>query len=357
MPDVVEPFIHVGGLTMTVTIGIDPHKRSHTAVAVDDEENEVARTRVIAGPNQLAELNGFAASIEGECRWAIEAATGVGLLLAQQFTRAGIEIVDVPPTLAARVRLLASGRTSKTDRNDAHSIAVAAIRHPRLRAVSVEDHVAQLRLLVDRHMQLTGSRTQLATRLHALFREVLPGGARTGLKAHMARDLLDGLDISHPADALRRDLALELIADMERLDAQIKTSVARMSHEVNASNTTLLEIMGCGPITAALILSRVRTIDRFPNRDHFASYNGTAPLEASSGDRRRHRLNPKGNRTLNRALHVIAVCQVRHPGPGRDYYDRKLAEGKTKKEALRALKRQVSNVVWRHLVYDAERYR
>ena len=342
---------------MMITIGIDPHKRSHTAVAVDDEENEVARTRVIAGPNQLSELGGFAAGLEGECRWAIEAATGVGLLLAQQFTRAGNEIVDVPPTLAARVRLLGSGRTSKTDRNDAHSIAVAAIRHPRLRAVSVEDHVAQLRLLVDRHMQLTSSRTQLAARLHAVFREVLPGGARTGLKAHMARDLLEGLDIGHPADALRRDLALELIADMERLEGKIKTSVARMSREVNSSNTTLPEIMGCGPITAALILSRVRTVDRFPNRDHFAAYNGTAPIEASSGERQRHRLNPKGNRTLNRALHIIAVCQIRHPGLGRDYYDRKLGEGKTKKEAVRALKRQISNVVWRHLIYDAERYR
>jgi transposase len=89
---------------MKITIGIDPHKRSHTAVAVDDEENEIARTRVIAGPHQLAELNGFAAGLDGECRWAIEAASGVGLLLAQQFTRAGVDIIDVPATLAARVR-------------------------------------------------------------------------------------------------------------------------------------------------------------------------------------------------------------------------------------------------------------
>ena len=115
---------------MTIMIGIDPHKRSHTAVAVDEAENELARRRVIAGPDQLAELNGFAAGLDGECRWAIEAASGVGLLLAQQFSRAGIDIVDVPPTLAARVRLLGSGRTAKTDRNDAHSIAVAANPSP-----------------------------------------------------------------------------------------------------------------------------------------------------------------------------------------------------------------------------------
>ena len=105
-----------------------------------------------------------------------------------------------------------------------------------------------------------------------------------------------------------------------------------------------------------MILSRVRNLNRFPNRDHFAAYNGTAPIEASSGERRRHRLNPKGNRTLNRAITIIAVCQIRHSGnPGRNYYDRKLAEGKTRKEALRALKRRVSNVVWRHLVYDTDR--
>ena len=249
---------------MMIMIGIDPHKRSHTAVAVDEAENEVARRRVLAGPNQLAELNGFATTLDGECRWAIEAASGVGLLLAQQFSRAGIDIVDVPPTLAARVRLLGSGRTAKTDRNDAHSIAVAAIRHPKLRSVPVEDHTAQLRLAVDRHLQLSGSRTQIASRLHALFREVLPGGARTGLKAHMARDLLDQLDVDHPADATRRELALELIADMERLDAQLKVSLRRMSAEVNASNTTLLEIMGCGPVTAALILSRARNIEPVP---------------------------------------------------------------------------------------------
>ncbi len=342
---------------MKITIGIDPHKKSHTAVAVDDDENEVARTRVLAGPGQLAELRGFGAQFD-ERRWAIEAASGVGLLLAQQFTRAGIDVVDVPATLAARVRLLSSGRTSKTDRNDAHSIAVAAIRHPALRQVQPEDHLAQIRVLVDRQMQLSASRTKAASRLHALLREVLPGGARRGLKAHMARALLAEVEISHPADETRREVALELIADIERIDEQLKAAKARLAREVNASNTTLPEILGCGPITAAMILSRARNPNRFPNRDHFAAYNGTAPIEASSGERRRHRLNPKGNRTLNRAITVIAICQIRHPGnPGRDYYDRKLAEGKTRKEALRALKRQVSNVVWRHLVYDIERSR
>ncbi len=110
------------------------------------------------------------------------------------------------------------------------------------------------------------------------------------------------------------------------------------------------------PGTAALISSRVRNVDRFPTRDHFAADNGTAPIEASSGERRRHRLNPKGNRTLNRAIHIIAICQLRYPGPGKDD-DRKRAEGKIGKEALRALERQISKVIYRHLITDADRYR
>ena len=269
-----------------IMIGIDPHKKSHTAVAVDGEENEVARMRVLAGPHQLAELTGFAEQFDG-CRWAIEAASGVGLLLAQQFTRAGISIVDVPATLAARVRLLGSGRTSKTDRNDAHSIAVAAIRHPRLRSVEVEDHLAQIRVLVDRQMQLSSSRTKALSRLHALLREVLPGGARRGLKAHMARAALDRVEIDHPADETRCEVALEIIADVERIDAQLKAAKARLAREVNASNTTLPEILGCGPITAAMILSRVRNLNRFPNRT-------TSPLTTGQPLSRHHRVNDAG---------------------------------------------------------------
>ena len=162
---------------------------------------------------------------------------------------------------------------------------------------------------------------------------------------------------STPSMPVAARWALELVADIERLDEQIKASVTRVSHEVNSSNTTLLEIMGCGPITAASNVSRVRNVDRFPSRDHFAAYNGTAPIEASSGEHRRRRLNPKGTRTLNRAMQIIAVCQTRHPSPGQDYYRRKMAEGKTRKVALRALKRKVSNEVWSHLVHDADRYR
>ena len=150
-------------------------------------------------------------------------------------------------------------------------------------------------------------------------------------------------------------IATELIDDMGRLEAQMKASKKRIRIAVTASGTTLCDIRGIGPIGAALILGSVGDIGRFPTAGHFASYNATAPIEASSGDRRRHRLNPRGNRKLNHALHIAAVTQLRYPSEGRDYYQKKLAEGKTSKEAIRALKRRISDVVYRRLLADARR--
>ena len=126
----------------------------------------------------------------------------------------------------------------------------------------------------------------------------------------------------------------------------------RIRDAVDASGTTLLELHGVGPIVAALILAHVGDAARFATPARFASYNGTAPIEASSGPRKRHRLNPRGNRKLNHAMHLIAVTQIRHDTPGRVYYERKIAEGKTKKEALRALKRRISDAVWHQLQID-----
>ena len=135
----------------------------------------------------------------------------------------------------------------------------------------------------------------------------------------------------------RKRLAGELLADVRRLDREIATARARVTDAVTASGTALLEVHGIGPIVAGFILGHVGDPTRFTTPDRFAAYNGTAPIEASSGPKKRHRLNPRGNRTLNHALHLAAVTQVAHPTPGRAYYDRKLAEGKSKKEALRAL--------------------
>ena len=150
----------------------------------------------------------------------------------------------------------------------------------------------------------------------------------------------------------RKERARELLEDMRRYDRLLIDNEAKTTAAVKASGTTLTEILGVGPITAGLIIGHTGDVTRFPGRGNYASYNGTAPIEASSGPRVRHRLNPRGNRKLNHAMHLIAVTQIAHATPGRAYYDRKLGEGKTKKEALRALKRRISDAVWRQLQLD-----
>ena len=148
-------------------------------------------------------------------------------------------------------------------------------------------------------------------------------------------------------------IARELVADIAGLDATLVASNKRITSAVTASGTSLCDIYGVGPICAATIIGSTGDIGRFGTKAQFASYNGTAPIEASSGNRVRHRLNPRGNRTLNFAIHIAAVVQFRNQSEGRIFYDRKIAEGKTHKEAIRALKRRISDRVYSHLVADA----
>lgn len=334
---------------MTVIIGIDPHKATHTAVAIDRDEQAVARLEVSADGAQTQRLLVWAAPLGAERTWAIESAGGLGKLLSQQLLAAGEHVVDVPPTLAARVRLLGSAKAAKNDGNDALSTAIAGLRHCGLRMVRGDDHSTVLRLLAGRYDDLVSLRTQAACRLHAVLRELVAGGAPRRLSADRAAKLLRSV---HPEGLVadeRKRLAAELLADVRRLDRELVAIKTRIRDAVETSATALVELHGVGPIVAGLILAHVGDPARFPNPERFASYNGTAPIEASSGPRKRHRLNPRGNRKLNHAMHLIAVTQIAHDTPGRAYYQRKLVEGKTNKEALRALKRRISDAVWRQL--------
>jgi transposase len=337
-----------------VLIGIDPHKATHTAVAVDESEQALGELTVRADRLQVERLLKWAIDFP-ERLWAIESANGLGHLLAQQLLAAGEDVVDVPPTLAARVRVLGSGKSQKNDENDALSTAIAALRAPRLRVVARDDHRAILRMLGDHHHDLGALRTQAICRLHGLIRSIVPGGTAVRLSADRAAAVLRKVKPTSSAETERKRLALAYVADVRRLDAEIADSKARIIRAVRASGTSLVEINGVGPIVAALLIGHSGDMTRFKNRDHYASYNGTAPIDASSGPKKRHRLNPRGNRMLNHAIHVIAVAQIRHATEGRRYFDRKVAEGKSNKEALRALKRQISNVVYSHLVIDSSR--
>jgi transposase len=337
---------------MKVIIGVDPHKASHTAVAIDQGEDELARVKVRSTRRQVEQLLEWAEPFEKRT-WAIESAGGLGYLLAQQLVAAGQEVVDVPATLASRVRVLGSGRSAKNDPNDALSVAVAALRAPALRAVGAADHVEVLRLLAKRNTDIGNHRTRIVCRLHAVLSELAPGGMAKELNASDAERFLQRIRPGTPVERTRHGLALELLDDLRRLDSQLKESHRRIRQAIRTSGTSLANVFGIGPIIACMAIGYTGDVRRFGHRDRYAAYNGTAPVEFSSGGRTVHRLSERGNRQLNHALHLAAVCQIRQPhSQGRAYFDRKIAEGKTKKEALRALKRQVSNTVYRHLLTD-----
>ena len=159
-----------------------------------------------------------------------------------------------------------------------------------------------------------------------------------------------------PLQIARCELAADFLGDLRRIDAQLRDTKKRLTVAVRASGTTLTEVFGVGPVIAATVIGYVADASRFPSRDHFAAYNGTAPIEVSSGNRKIYRLSRRGNRRLNHAIHMAAVTQIRHRhSDGRAYYDRKLAEGKTRKEALRSLKRRVSDAIYARLQADARR--
>ena len=338
-----------------ITIGIDPHKASLTAVAVDHSGRSLGHRRFLVNGGTLGQLTAWAAGWAAR-RFAVEGAYGLGRPIAQQLAAAGEQVLDVPATLAARARLLGSGGGRKTDTADAASAAQAALHCSRLRVVSAEDQTTILRLLTERRDDLTGERTRILNRLHGLLRDLIPGGAPTDLTAAKAAALLRGLRPATATAACRRQLARELLGDLRRVDARLADNKAQLRDALAATASTLTQVHGLGVVLAAKLLGHVGDIGRFPSQDHFASYTATAPLDASSGNQQRHRLNTGGNRQLNAALHTIAVCQARDPGPGRRYYLRKLSEGKTPAEARRALKRRLANVIYRHILADQRRH-
>jgi transposase len=285
--------------------------------------------------------------------WAVESGNGLGYLIARQLVAAGETVFDVPPVLASRVRLLGSGKSQKNDPNDARSIAIAALRSDSLGVVKPDDHVVVLRLLVKRHRDMARLRNKHCSRLHALVIELEAGGIGEKISVANASGLLDNVTVDDETTSYRILVAREVVDDIARLDQTLKASKKRIAVAVAASETSLTSIVGVGPIGAATIIGYTKNIARFPTRGHYATYNATAPIEASSAGNKRHRLNLRGNRILNHAIHIAAVTQLRHDTNGRAYFDKKIAEGKTPKEAIRALKRRISDVIYRQLKLDA----
>lgn len=222
--------------------------------------------------------------------------------------------------------------------------------------VAAEGVSTVLKMLDERRRNLTQQRTRCVNQLHALLRELLPGGARTDLTADHAATALARVRPVSVAEQARKQIARDIVADIRRLDTALKANKAQMAEVVAQTDSSLPGIDGVGPVVAARLLGRTGRASRFPTAAAFASYCGTAPIEVSSGDRARHRLSRQGDRQLNNALHTIALTQVRMPGSrGRAYYDRTIARGKTHTEAMRCLRRRLTDHVWRTMLRDEHR--
>ena len=335
-----------------VVIGMDPHKRSVTREVMDPDEG------VHGGGRFGTDVVGYKAMVASVRQWpdrvwAIEGCSGIGKHVANRLLADGEQVVDVPPKLSARTRVFATGQGRKTDATDAHSVALVGTRMAGLRTVVNDEQLALLRILVDRRRALGEDHTRMVSQLHLLLLELIPGGAKKDLSAAQAKKLLASVRPRDVVGKTRRRVAAELIGDLERLYARKKAANKELSELVARTGTSLLTLHGIGPSGAARLLVEVGDITRFPNRAHFASWNGTAPIDASSGEHVRHRLSRAGNRQINRVLHIMATVQLRNPTEGRAYFDRKKAAGKTSMEAMRCLKRRLSDIVYRHLVDDA----
>jgi transposase len=336
-----------------VMIAVDPHKASNTAAVLDPVTKTLIETARFANTGEgYGQLTGFARKWEHR-RWAVEGCRGAGRSLAQRLAADGELVLDVPAKLAARVRVYSRGHGRKTDKHDAVSIGLAALDGTGVLPAARDDATVSLRLLCDRREELAAQRTQAVCRLHRLLAELTPGGMRRELTANKAQALLARIRPADDVAAVRLQIARDHLADIRALDARLKDLTGQITALVAESGTTLTSLYGIGPLIAGRILAEVGDVARFATRDRFASYNGTAPIDVSSGEQVRHRLSRAGNRRINHALHMMAVTQIRYPGtPGRVYYERKRKEGKTPKEALRCLKRRLSDAVYRQLVLD-----
>ncbi|MEO3936393.1 IS110 family transposase [Dermatophilaceae bacterium Soc4.6] len=337
-----------------VVIGVDPHKLSATIEVVNGREQLLGAGRFTTDAAGYAGMRRYAKAWP-ERVWAVEGANGAGRPLAQRLLEDGEDVVDVPAKLAARVRLFDTGHNRKTDALDAHSIAVVAVRTEGLRVLKVDGELEALRMLADRREALTRRRVETVNRLQALLAELLPGQAKRDLSTAQAKALLAIVRPRDIAGRTRRRIAVEELAELVAVEVKMKKATAELKTIVLARRSRLMDLHGVGPVVAARVLADVGEVARFADRNRFASWTGTAPLDASSGEQNRHRLSRAGNRRMNHMIHIAAVTQLRQDTDGRAYYRRKRAEGKKPLEALRCLKRRISDVIYRQLLADAER--
>lgn len=333
-----------------VVLGADLHKRTHTVVAVDERGSKLAERTVSATRDGHLELRRWAGQWP-ERRWALEDGRHLSRRLEADLVRAGENVVRVPPKLMAGARQ-SSREPGKSDPIDALAVARAALREPDLPIARLDGIEREVRLLVDRREDLVAERTREMQRLRWFLVELEieePAPAaldRVVVQAHLA-DRLAG----RPELVAR--LAREILARIVDLGATIRGLEREIDGQIRPLAPHLLALVGCGPLTAAKLVGETAGVDRFRSKEAFARHNGTAPVPVWSGNTVRHRLSRGGNRQLNVAIHRIAITQVRLGGQGRAYLDHRRGAGDTKTEALRALRRRLSDEVFRRLQLDA----
>jgi transposase len=342
-----------------VVFGIDTHKRTHTVVAVDATGRKLAERTLGTTSSDHLELLIWATTVasdtHGERLWAIEDCRQLSRRLERDLLAAGQRIVRVHPKLMAHARDAARSY-GKSDPIDALAVARAALREPDLPTAHLDGPARTVRLLVDHRDDLVAERTRVINRLRWHLHELDPSFVLPARTLHRPKNLqaitqrLDqlGADADPVVTRLARDLrqrCQQLTGDIIALEHELKRLVASLA-------PTLLALTGCATLTAAKILGETAGIDRFRSKHAYARYNGTAPLPVWTGNRERHRLSRVGNRQLNTALHRIAITQAHYHSGARALLDRRRANGDTKAESLRALKRRLSDVVYRALLHD-----
>jgi transposase len=339
-----------------VVIGVDPHKSTHTATALNPATNsDVGSLRIKASIAEYQRLIVWAKAWP-ERTWAIENADGLGHHLALWLLARGEAVLDIPTTATARVRELSRGGRRKNDRIDAAAAASVAALQGDARQVYPETTADSLALLDERRVNLSHSRTRTVNQLHALLRELMAGGAPTALTPAGATAALRGYRPRTGPDRIRVELAKELIADVRRFDEQLGANAAKVAVLLDEHGTRLREVDGVGPVLAARLLGRSGPASRFASAAAYANDTRTAPIHIASADSSRHRLSRYGDRQLNSAIYTIAMIQIRMPASaGRAYYDKKIADGASHRYATRALKRHLAGHLWRIMLGDETR--
>ena len=337
-----------------IVIGADTHKRSHSLAAIDGATGAIAGERTI-GAQDAGHLDAlrWARELGAERVWAIEDCRHVSRRLEQALVAAGERVIRVAPRLMGQSRR-GERRPGKSDQIDALAVARAVLREgiERFPVAVLDDQAIEIRLLADHREQIVAERTRAQNRLRWHLVELCPE-----LEASLPKRSLDRqVQLDRVARALRRlpagaraRVARELLTRVRTLTREANALEAELRALIRAQRPDLLAETGCGALTAATLIGRTAGAERFATDARFARQTGTAPIPASSGNRKRQRLHRGGDRQLNRALHTIAITRARRDPATRAYLERKISEGKTPKDAIRCLKRYLARTVWKHL--------